>query len=496
MPNYHDGYLNQGAPIGALNYDLTLIADNTAVDVSSCSLLRLYSDNATASNRTFTLSSPAVAYAELVILFMSATNSCELLSSGNAKLQSSWTPLQYESLSLQWDGTYWVELCRKKQALANLSDFMITSATNNDILYYKTADLAWENAAVSGDLTNSAGAFTIGAAKISLAKMANLAAQRMIIGSAAGTVPVVIDTTASTSASRIAGKSFSVTCTITNASPGVITATSHGTAVGDGVIFMTTGTLPAGLSPSVLYFVSVVTDANTIQVALTWGGVSINTSNAGSGVHTLITSGLAPVAVSLGNADIAAAAAIAYSKLAALTSGNILVGSAGNVATSVAPSGDATISNTGAVALDPSISVVTAVVSLTQSNIQNLSATPIQLIAAPGSGKLIVVDTVEFLHTYSTTVYANGGDVQVLYHGSTVICLADEDVVNGGASANYFYKPNFYDLGVTADPALNAMTALANLGVDLSNATAAFINGNAANIIKVKVRYRVITLMT
>lgn len=43
------------------------------------------------------------------------------------------------------------------------------------------------------------------------------------------------------------------------------------------------------------------------------------------------------------NADISASAAIAFSKLATLTSGNILVGSAGNVATSVAMSGDATI---------------------------------------------------------------------------------------------------------------------------------------------------------
>jgi len=48
------------------------------------------------------------------------------------------------------------------------------------------------------------------------------------------------------------------------------------------------------------------------------------------------------------NANVAAAAAIDYSKLATLTSGNILVGSAGNVATSVAMSGDVNIINSGA----------------------------------------------------------------------------------------------------------------------------------------------------
>lgn len=55
--------------------------------------------------------------------------------------------------------------------------------------------------------------------------------------------------------------------------------------------------------------------------------------------------------LSIANADISATAAIAYSKLAALTSAHILVGSAGGVATDVAVSGDVTMSNAGAVAI-------------------------------------------------------------------------------------------------------------------------------------------------
>ena len=51
------------------------------------------------------------------------------------------------------------------------------------------------------------------------------------------------------------------------------------------------------------------------------------------------------------NADIAAGAAIAYSKLATLTSGNVVLGSAANVATSTAVTGDVTISNTGVTAI-------------------------------------------------------------------------------------------------------------------------------------------------
>jgi hypothetical protein len=51
------------------------------------------------------------------------------------------------------------------------------------------------------------------------------------------------------------------------------------------------------------------------------------------------------------NTDVASNAAIAFSKLAALDSANILVGNGSNVATKVAVSGDATLSNAGAVTL-------------------------------------------------------------------------------------------------------------------------------------------------
>jgi hypothetical protein len=54
---------------------------------------------------------------------------------------------------------------------------------------------------------------------------------------------------------------------------------------------------------------------------------------------------------SIVNADIKTDAAIAFSKLAALTDGNILVGNASNVAASVAVSGPVTISNAGVTSL-------------------------------------------------------------------------------------------------------------------------------------------------
>lgn len=76
---------------------------------------------------------------------------------------------------------------------------------------------------------------------------------------------------------------------------------------------------------------------------------------------------------SIVNADINASAAIAFSKLATLTSANILVGSSGNVATSVAVTGDVTINNTGVTAIAAGVIVdgdVNASAAITGTKIQ------------------------------------------------------------------------------------------------------------------------------
>lgn len=77
---------------------------------------------------------------------------------------------------------------------------------------------------------------------------------------------------------------------------------------------------------------------------------------------SLLTAGIGSIV----NADISASAAIAFSKLATLTSGNLLVGSAGNVPTSVAMSGDASIIASGALTL---ATVNSDVGSFTSANI-------------------------------------------------------------------------------------------------------------------------------
>jgi len=78
------------------------------------------------------------------------------------------------------------------------------------------------------------------------------------------------------------------TSTITIASPGVITATGHGLAVGRRVGFSTTGTLPTGIAASTIYYVVSVPTADTFTISATSGGSAINTSGSQSGTHYLI----------------------------------------------------------------------------------------------------------------------------------------------------------------------------------------------------------------
>lgn len=128
------------------------------------------------------------------------------------------------------------------------------------------------------------------------------------------------------------------------------------------------------------------------SVAMT-GDVTI--SNAGV---TAISSGV------IVNADISASAAIDFSKLAALTSANILVGSAGNVATSVAMTGDITISNAGVTAISSGVIV--------NADVNPSAAIALSKLAATTASRALVSDGSGFIAAATTTAteigYVNG----------------------------------------------------------------------------------------
>ena len=80
-------------------------------------------------------------------------------------------------------------------------------------------------------------------------------------------------------------------------------------------------------------------------------GIVVTTGDTGTVTSTMIANG------AIVNADINASAAIDYSKLATLSSGNIVLRNAANVAASTADTGDVTISNTGVTAISSGVIV-------------------------------------------------------------------------------------------------------------------------------------------
>ncbi len=299
MANYRNGYLDVGGPVSQQAMQVNLLADNTLIDISNAALVVISSDSVTATNRTFTLSTPTIGNQHLNLVFISGSSyTCQLVNGGNCQLSTDWLPTQYQSLELQYEVTTgkWIELGR-----------------------------------------NSAGS---------------------------------------------------------------------------------------------------------------------------------------------------------------LASASILVGNSSNQAAAVALSGDATLANTGALTLAPAVYVRTAALTVTRANILAMYVTPVNLIATPGAGKIIVIDEIELFHDYATAAYADGGDLVIQYTGTTQVVQIAAAIATETADSTRFIVPSLFNIDNSTGSTPVSSAGLANKGIDITNLTQAFTGGNASNIIKLAIRYHVYTLLT
>jgi len=88
----------------------------------------------------------------------------------------------------------------------------------------------------------------------------------------------------------VTNETRNATCTMTVASPAVVSKTGHGYAAGDKIMFRTTGALPTGVTAGQVYFVIAAgLTADAFEFSATSGGSAINTSGTQSGTHTLVS---------------------------------------------------------------------------------------------------------------------------------------------------------------------------------------------------------------
>lgn len=187
---------------------------------------------------------------------------------------------------------------------------------------------------------------------------------------------------------------------------------------------------------------------------------------------------------SITNNEIASNAAIAYSKLATLATGSILVGNAG-VPTATALSGDATIGATGVLtiannAVNSAKLAATILkyttVEITAAEFNGMYAAPKLLLAAGGANTLQVLVQLQLAMTYGAANFAAGGVAAVQYdstaNGAGVIASSTlaAATFQAAASTTFTFNP-----GVVALP----FSTTVNKGLYLSNITGAFTTGDS-----------------
>jgi len=96
-----------------------LTADNTAITTFSGltvakSYIRLSSDSAVATDRTFTLGAGTTG--QYLIIEWVGTNAGEFIADATTKLVATWLPTQFDTMSLIYNGAAWLELARSTNA--------------------------------------------------------------------------------------------------------------------------------------------------------------------------------------------------------------------------------------------------------------------------------------------------------------------------------------------------------------------------------------------
>jgi hypothetical protein len=292
-----------------------------------------------------------------------------------------------------------------------------------------------------------------------------------------------------------------VAVTISNASPGVVTHTSHGYAAGQLVTFNSTVSLPTGLVAGTVYCVLAAgLTTNTYEVGATCGGSAINTSSAGSGTFTEQAGN---DLTGTGASQTATSAFMTLQGAAAYISQNIDTGIDTNVITVQAAcsgGGGVALYSTGLQVLTPFVGsgivkflgdIVTddnCVVSVNgpaafQATYNGVryqmggfklinAATGGDGIYVSGGAQIDIVGPIDF-----NTVGSSGADIE-LNHGALYNTASAWTVSGGGARHIYIHNQGYFEnaaavtVTATGTPSITNIVLMTTLGVaNASNMT-------------------------
>ena len=199
---------------------------------------------------------------------------------------------------------------------------------------------------------------------------------------------------------------------------------------------------------------------------LNTSGTILTVGQGGTGVNTMTTAN-APVC-----AGTVATGALQVASTGLNTSGNVLISGGSSAVPSFLAFPNA---------------VTKTSVTLTTTNIRNMYATPVQVLAAQGAHTLIVLYNIVFEYIFTTSAFS-GGDAtlgpRIKYgntaHGAGVTAqVSNMDITSLSDSSIFYGTP--YDLnGVGNINSFTNATEMVNVGLFASNTTAAFTGGGGS----------------
>jgi len=357
----------------------SLQADGTGISVAGAEASILYvaltdswNLNRTVKGVDGTVSSPTYSFATDpgLGLYRSGDDQASIATNGLERLRVGDTAATLVgSLNLVFDrGTYSGTVttttltANRTYTLPNVTGTLVTSGDTGTITSAMIADGTIANIDINAS------------AAIEFSKLASLTSANILVGSSGNvatsvavtgditigntgvtaiTAGVIVDGDINASAGIVDTKLATI-ATAGKVSNSATTATSANTVntivARDASGNFTAGTITAALTGNA-DTATKLSSTRTFAVTGDITGTVNSDLTTGASIATSIATGV------IVDADVNASAAIAFSKLASLTSANILVGSSGNVATSVSVTGDVTIGNTGVTAITAGVIV-------------------------------------------------------------------------------------------------------------------------------------------
>ena len=242
------------------------------------------------------------------------------------------------------------------------------------------------------------------------------------------------------------------TCTITIATPGVITiGNTQNITLNDPVVFTTSGALPTGITAGTTYYVQQINSATQFQISATVGGAAITTSGSQSGVQTITYQGLSVTITTTGRMVMLA---IVDDMSGSTTAGTVNINSGLGVTSGIYAGATVSALASGA-ALQASLQVLRGATVIASPQLGGYNGVPNEGSITPPTG--ITAGTNYFVATassgspnhqitWSATSYQPGWISWPL----SSIFLFDAPV-----AGTYTYSVKLFDQGANASIALN-----------------------------------------